>query len=71
MEFNFEYIDLKPYKGYNVQKAWELIYTKTHYGEYGYKRHGKPRYIVADEEGYIGEEYYSLSEAHRFIDSII
>ena len=58
----YDYIDLKPYKGYGVQKTWET-------DEDG-KRIGKFRYIVSDDDDCIGEEYDSIAEAHRFIDSI-
>lgn len=59
----FESIDLKPYKGFDVQKCYWLDLE-------GHRK-GKPFYLVAAEEGYIGEEYHGLDEAHRFIDSLL
>ena len=54
---------MKPYKGFEVYKAWEV-------NEDG-KRIGKACYIVADDDDYIGEEYESIAQAHRFIDSVV
>lgn len=58
----YEYKELKPYKGYEIQKAYKI-------DENG-KRIGKVVYVVADEDDYIGEEYNSVAEAHRFVDSM-
>ena len=59
---DYEFLDLKPYKGYDVQKAWKV--------DNDGKRIGKVVYVVSDDEDVIGEEYKSVAEAHRFIDSI-
>ena len=58
----YDFKDLKSYKGYGVQKVWEV-------DEDG-KKAGPYRYVVSDDEDCVGEEYRSLAEAHRFIDSI-
>ena len=60
---DYEYKEMKPYKGFEVYKAWEV-------NEDG-KRIGKACYIVADDDDYIGEEYESIAQAHRFIDSVV
>ena len=57
---NYEYKELKSYKGYDIQKAWKI-------DEDGISTYF---YLVADDDDYIGEEYSSIKEAHRFIDSI-
>lgn len=57
-----EFKELKPYKGYEVHKTWEV--------DDDGKRISPFKYVVADEDDYIGEEYNSIAEAHRFIDSI-
>ena len=57
-----EFKELKPYKGYEVHKAWEV--------DDDGKRIGPYRYVVADDDDYIGEEYDSVAKAHRFIDSL-
>ena len=59
---DFEFRDMKPYKGYEVQKAWHI--------DIDGKRHGNAFYLVAEGDDYVGEKYSSLAEAHRFIDSI-
>ena len=56
--------DLKPYKGYGVQKAWYEDFD-------GRKVPNTDIYLVSDDDDYIGEEYHTIAEAHRFIDSII
>lgn len=59
-DYMFE--DLQPYRGYEVQKAWKV--------DADGKRIGRPVYIVSDDEDAIGEEYGSIADAHRFVDSI-
>ena len=62
---DYEIIDLKPYKGYSVQKMQKV-------DEFDGKRYGKPFYVVGDDDGeLIGEECSSIAEAHKFIDSIL
>ena len=62
---DYEYKPLKPYKGYEVYRSqkvridpWgrHIVYTV---------------YLVADDEDFIGVEYKTIKEAHRFIDSLI
>lgn len=54
--------DLKPYRGYDVQKVQKV--------DADGKKIGKPVYIVSDDDDAIGEEFDSIAEAHRFIESI-
>ena len=58
----YDYKDMKPYKGYYIQKVWEV--------DNAGKRTGPYRYIVSDDEDCLGEEYRSIAEAHRFVDSL-
>ena len=57
-------IDLKPYKGYEIQKCY-FVDRKG-------KRKGKPFYLVAEsnDEDYCGDAYSSLADAKHFIDSV-
>ena len=57
----YEFKELKPYKGYGVDKTWEVDAKG--------KRISSYKYIVADDDDYVGEEYDSIAEAHRAIDS--
>lgn len=59
-----DYKALKPYKGYDVIKVWEV-------DEITGKRIGAYRYVVEDDDDMIGEEYTTISDAHRFIDSLV
>lgn len=59
----YEFKALKPYKGYGVDKTWEV-------DEITGKRISPYKYVVSDSDDYIGEEYDSIAEAHGFIDSI-
>ena len=61
---DYEITDIKPYKGHSVQKVQKV-------DEIDGTRYGKPFYVVGDTDGeLIGEEYRSVADAHRFIDSI-
>lgn len=61
---DFDFRELKSYKGYDIQKAWRT-------DEFGNRIKNRPFfYLVADEEDYIGEEFGSLSKAKRFIDGL-
>ena len=62
--YDCDYINLKPYKGYEIQKHF-FIDSKG-------KRKGKPFYLVAEcgDNDYCGDSYASLDDAKRFIDSI-
>lgn len=60
---DFDTKRLKDYKGYEIHKAWK---TDT----FGNKIDKKIWYLVANEDDYIGEEYQSLEEAKKFIDSL-
>lgn len=59
---DFEAKDLKPYKGYEIQKC----YWMNSDGD----RVGKAFYLVADEEDYISEELETLTAAKKFIDEM-
>jgi len=59
---DYEYKELKPYKGYDVYRSdrvrtdilgRHIVYTV---------------YLVADNDDFIGTEYQTIKEAHRFID---
>ena len=61
---DFDYRQLKNYKGYEIQKAWWI-------DSYGDRIKKYPIfYLVADDEGYIGEEYPTLADAKKFIDTL-
>lgn len=59
---DFESVDLKDYKGYGISKAWLVDFEG--------KKKGGYFYLVSEGEEYIGEEYKSLEEAKRFVDSL-
>lgn len=59
-----DYKALKPYKGYDVIRVCEV-------DEITGKRIGMYRYVVEDDDDMIGEEYTTISDAHRFIDSLV
>ena len=63
-EFNMVYDtrELKPYKGYGIDKVYQLNFFN--------KRVGLPFYLVSEDEDYIGEEYRTLEDAKKFIDSL-
>lgn len=56
--------DLKPYKGYGVEKAWYEDID-------GRKIPNTDHYLVFEDDDYIGGSYRTIADAHRFIDSII
>lgn len=58
----YEFKELKSYKGYGVDKTWEV-------DESTGKRISPYKYIVSDGDDYVGKEYDSVAEAHRAIDS--
>lgn len=60
----YEFKELKPYKGYGVDKTWEV-------DEITGKRISPYKYVVSDGDDYVGEEYDTIAEAHRAIDSFI
>lgn len=62
-ERRIEAKEMKPYKGYKIDKSWEVIGNK--------KVPGSDRYMVIDEEDdWIGDVYRNLAEAKHYIDSI-
>jgi len=56
---------LTDYKGYEIQKAWWVDSKGSRIKKYPIF------YLVADGYDYIGEEYASLEDAKKYIDSII
>ena len=60
----FETRNLKNYKGYEIQKAWWIDPDGQRIKKYPIF------YLVADGDDYIGEEYPSLDEAKRYIDTL-
>ena len=64
MMYDFDSKELKSYKGYEISKAWRVDSDGERIKKYPFF------YLVAQDEEYIGEEYSSLAEAKKFIDSI-
>lgn len=64
MFYDFETKQLKNYKGYEIYKAWRIDSDNKRIKKYGFF------YLVAEDDDYIGEEYNSLNEAKKFVDSI-
>ena len=64
MFYDFDTKELKNYKGYEIYKAWRVDSDGERIKKYPYF------YLVADDEDYIGEEYTSLEEAKKFIDTL-
>ena len=62
--YDFKSKELKSYKGYNIDKCWRVDFEGKRIKKYPYF------YNVSDEDDYIGEEFASLEEAKRFIDSL-
>ena len=60
----FDTRQLKNYKGYEIQKAWWVDSEGDRIKKYPIF------YLVADGDDYIGEEYSSLEDAKKFIDSM-
>ena len=60
---DFETKELKAYKGYEISKAWQIDFEG--------KKKGNYFYLVSNDEEYIGEEYNTLEEAKRFIDTLL
>lgn len=52
------------YKGYEIQKSWYVDSDGERIKEYPIF------YLVADGDDYIGDEYSSLDEAKKYIDSL-
>ena len=64
MTFDYEFKYVRDYKGFEIQKAWQVDFE-------GKKRKGTEVYIVVDDEDdCIGEEYKTLTEAKKFIDTL-
>lgn len=60
----FETRQLKDYKGYEIQKAWWVDSEGERIKKYPIF------YLVAEGDDYIGDEYSSLEDAKKFIDSM-
>ena len=61
----FDTKQLNDYKGYEIHKAWYIDSDGNRIKKY------PVFYLVADKDDYIGEEYTTLAEAKKFIDSIV
>ena len=62
--YDFETIELKPYKGYGIDKAYWVNSDGERIRKY-------PSFYLVYEDGeYIGEEYETLADAKAFIDSL-
>lgn len=64
MFYDFDSKELKSYKGYEISKCWRVDSDGNRIVKYPFF------YLVADGDDYIGEEYATLSDAKKFIDSI-
>lgn len=64
MMYDFDTKELKDYKGFGISKAWRVDSDGERIKKYGYF------YLVDDGDDYIGEEYDSLAEAKKFIDTL-
>ena len=61
---DFDVKQLKNYKGFEIYKAWWVDFEGNRIKKYPIF------YLVQDEEGLIGDEYATLAEAKKYIDSI-
>ncbi len=59
----FDFKELKTYKGYGITKGWEID------GD-GCKIKGTDIYNVFEDEDAIGESFTTLADAKKFIDSL-
>ena len=64
MFYDFDNKELKSYKGYEINKCWRVDSDGNRIAKYPFF------YLVADDDDYIGEEYATLNDAKKFIDSI-
>lgn len=62
--YDFEAIELKPYKGYGIDKAYWVNSDGERIRKY------PPFYLVYEDGEYVGEAYETLADAKAFIDSI-
>ena len=62
--YRYEYRELKDYKGFGIDKAWKINF-------FNKKIFGSDVYLVSEDDDYIGEEYKTLADAKRFIDSLV
>lgn len=61
--YDYEFEELKSYKGYGISKAYKV-------DDDGKRINGTTVYLVDDGDDYIGEEYKSIKEAHKFVDEM-
>lgn len=64
MYYDYDGIELKPYKGFSICKLWRVDSDGKRIKKYPYI------YTVYEGEDAVGEEYNSLAEAKKFIDKI-
>lgn len=58
----YEYVDCKPYKGYDISKSYALDVRGRRIPDTG-------KYMVSNsEDDWVGDVYDTLAEAHQFID---
>lgn len=60
----FDFKQLKTYKGYEIQKAWWVDSDGDRIKKY------PVFYLVADDDDYIGDEFQSLEDAKKYIDTL-
>lgn len=63
-ETKYDYVECKPYKGFEIEKTYEL-------DSKGKRVPGSGRYMVSEDEYWIGDVYKTIQEAHDFIDDYI
>lgn len=64
MTYGYEYKELKGYKGFGIDKAWQVNF-------FGKKIFATDVYLVSEDDDYIGGEFKTLKDAKRYIDSLI
>ena len=62
--YAFDSKELKNYKGYGISKAWRVDSDGERIKKYPFF------YLVDDGDDFIGEEYDSLENARKFIDTL-
>ena len=60
---NYEYVELKPYKGFSITKGWRV-------DERGKKISGTEVYDVFEGEDAVGESFKTLRAAQQYINTL-
>jgi hypothetical protein len=64
MFYDFDNKKLKNYKEYEIDKCWRIDSDGNRIKKFPFF------YNVSDEEDYVGEEFATLEDAKKFIDSL-